>query len=214
MIQKYTTIQKYEEKEINVKKSRFICSIKPVKSEEEAAHFIQQIKKENYNANHNCSAFIIGLQQPLERCNDDGEPAGTAGKPMLEVLRGSDLTNVVAVVTRYFGGTLLGTGGLIKAYTESVKACLESAKIVEKQLCEKVVITLQYDIHAKVEYMLRNKQQIISDINYTDQVALTVFLDEQFSKTIQKEIVELTNDQCIIHSEGYYYVPKNTKQNE
>ncbi|MBQ7582572.1 MAG: YigZ family protein, partial [Lachnospiraceae bacterium] len=102
--------------EITVKKSRFIATLKPVETEEEATAFINEVKKKYWDAKHNCSAFVVGENGQLNRCSDDGEPAGTAGRPMLEVLQGIAVTNVCCVVTRYFGGTLLGTGGLIRAY--------------------------------------------------------------------------------------------------
>ena len=118
--------------EIEEKKSRFICHVKPVETEEEAVAFINAKKKEYWDARHNCSAFVIGKNAELTRCSDDGEPAGTAGRPMLEVLLNEEIRNVAVVVTRYFGGVLLGTGGLVRAYQAAVKAGLEESSIIEK----------------------------------------------------------------------------------
>ena len=120
MLHSYQTIKEDGQSEIEIKKSRFICSLKRVTSEEEAKDFIQAIKKEHWKANHHCSAFVIGEKNEIQRSSDDGEPSGTAGIPMLEVLKKNELINVIAVVTRYFGGTKLGTGGLIRAYTLSL----------------------------------------------------------------------------------------------
>lgn len=120
MLQKYRTIKEDNQHEVEIKKSRFICFLKRIETEEEAKAFIQQIKKEHWKANHNCSAFVLGDHHEIQRSSDDGEPSGTAGVPMLEVLKKNDLINVCAVVTRYFGGTKLGAGGLIRAYSGSV----------------------------------------------------------------------------------------------
>ena len=121
------------EAEIIEKKSRFIATVKPVESEEEALEFIAGLKKKYWNATHNCSAFVVGERQELQRCSDDGEPQGTAGRPMLDVLLGEDVHNVAVVVTRYFGGTLLGTGGLVRAYSKSVQEGLRQSCIIEKK---------------------------------------------------------------------------------
>ena len=118
--------------EIVEKKSRFIAHVQAVETVEEAQEFIEAVKKKYWDARHNCSAFSVGEQNPLTRCSDDGEPGGTAGKPILEVIQGSGICNIAIVVTRYFGGTLLGTGGLVRAYTEAAKAGLEESVIIEK----------------------------------------------------------------------------------
>ena len=119
--------------ELIEKKSRFIATVSPVKSEEEAQRFIEQIKKQYWDARHNCTAFTIGSRHQLTRCSDDGEPAGTAGRPMLDVLLGEDIHDTCVVVTRYFGGTLLGTGGLVRAYSGAVQEALKASVILERQ---------------------------------------------------------------------------------
>ena len=118
--------------EIVEKKSRFIANIKSVETVEEAQVYIEEMKKKYWDARHNCSAFSVGTEQVTTRCSDDGEPSGTAGKPILEVISGSGIHNIVVVVTRYFGGTLLGTGGLVRAYTDATRAGIENSDIVEK----------------------------------------------------------------------------------
>ena len=130
--------------EIEVKKSRFIANLKSVESEEEAAAFIAEIKKKYWDARHNCQAFTIGMNHELTRCSDDGEPAQTAGRPMLDVLLGEDVHNACVVVTRYFGGTLLGTGGLVRAYSGAVKEGLAASEIVEKKRAFEMKIVTDY----------------------------------------------------------------------
>ncbi|PKM95514.1 MAG: YigZ family protein [Firmicutes bacterium HGW-Firmicutes-1] len=207
MLDKYKTVLKETQQQIVHKKSKFLCSLIEVKSEDEALEYIQSIKKKYYDANHNCFAYIIGLnEQSIERFNDDKEPSGTAGKPMLEVLKGAGLKNVVAVVTRYFGGVLLGTGGLIKAYTEAIKTCLEEANIYESALCEKVHLEIDYNLLPKVEYLLHTSNQIIQDTLYSEKVIVKLFLDHSLSEKIKNDIIELTSGQCHIVSEGYRYV--------
>ena len=138
MLQKYRTIKEDNQHEVEIKKSRFICFLKRIETEEEAKAFIQQIKKEHWKANHNCSAFVLGDHHEIQRSSDDGEPSGTAGVPMLEVLKKNDLINVCAVVTRYFGGTKLGAGGLIRAYSGSVAQAIVHTGIVEGRLQQEV----------------------------------------------------------------------------
>ena len=139
MLEQYKTVHVGGEAEIIEKKSRFIATVKPVKSEEEAIAFIETLKKKYWNATHNCFAYVIGEHFQVQRCSDDGEPSGTAGKPMLDVLLGEEIHDVAVVVTRYFGGTLLGTGGLVRAYQSSTKAGLEASKVITKKYGHKIV---------------------------------------------------------------------------
>ena len=143
--------------EYEEKKSRFIATLKPVCSEEEAAAFIAEIKKKYWDARHNCSAYIIGKRGELTRCSDDGEPSGTAGRPMLEVLSGSGVTNAAVVVTRYFGGTLLGTGGLVRAYTKAVKEGLENSRLGKVSEGLEIEIIADYNDVGKITYALEQK---------------------------------------------------------
>ena len=151
MIERYRTIKENGQSEIEIKKSRFICSLKRIESEEEAKNFIQEIKKEHWKAHHNCSAFVIGEKNEIQRSSDDGEPSGTAGVPMLEVLKKNQLINVAAVVTRYFGGTKLGTGGLIRAYTHAVSQALSDIGIVEGTLQQEISVMITYPQLGKLQ---------------------------------------------------------------
>lgn len=206
MLENYITIFNEPESLIIQKKSKFICRVKSVETEGEALDYINNIRKKYYDAKHHCSAYIIGTKQVTERYNDDGEPAGTAGKPMLEVLRGKGLKNVVAVVTRYFGGTLLGTGGLIKAYTDSVKSSLEQAEILEKKLCERIIINTDYASLPKIEYEVRQQNQRIYDITYSEQVRIVILTERISSESIKKALINITNGKSNIISEGLFYV--------
>lgn len=183
--------------EIEEKKSRFIAFIKPIKTSEDAENFINQKKKEYWDARHNCSAFVIGAGAEVTRCSDDGEPSGTAGRPMLEVLLHSEVRNVVVVVTRYFGGTLLGTGGLIRAYQESVKLALESA-INDKLIAEEIEglslnLTIDYTLLGKIQYYLSEND--ISQVNtdYTDNVTVTIQFPKDDLEMIKKGLTEATS---------------------
>ena len=157
MIETYNTILQEGQDEIVEKKSRFIGYAVPVSSEEEAYAFVEKIRKQHYDARHNCYAFAIGSENTLLRFSDDGEPQGTAGKPILEVITGNAVVNICIVVTRYFGGTLLGTGGLVRAYTEAAKLALSDAGIHKMQLMKLVKITTNYNDSGKVQPILYGK---------------------------------------------------------
>ena len=144
MLKKYRTVFEGSEGEITEKKSRFIATVLPVHSEEEAIGFIEQMRKKYWNATHNCFAYVIGEHFEIQRCSDDGEPGGTAGKPMLDVLMGEELHDTAVVVTRYFGGTLLGTGGLVRAYQAATKAGLLAITVITKYLGKEYVIGTDY----------------------------------------------------------------------
>lgn len=178
--------------EIVEKKSRFIATVRRVETEQEAAAFIEEMKKKYWDARHNCSAFVIGSRGQLTRCSDDGEPSGTAGRPMLEVLLAEEIRNVAVVVTRYFGGTLLGTGGLVRAYTQAVKAGLaESVTGVMRQGLE---IDLQTDYNGvgKVLYILGEQGLEPVDSQYGQDVRLTLRIRKDQAQQLQKELVEAT----------------------
>lgn len=192
--------------EIVEKKSRFIAYIKKVETEEEATSFIAEIKKKNYDARHNCSAFIVGKNKELLRSSDDGEPSGTAGKPILEVLMGSGLVNIVCVVTRYFGGTLLGTGGLVRAYTDSTKAGLAQCQISIMNLGKKVKIHTDYNTIGKVLYELGQRGLNQEDSEYTDVIVLTVIVPIEDVDGFEKKITEISSGKTIMEvvEEVYY----------
>ena len=154
MLSQYKTVYKGGEGEIVEKKSRFIATVVPVHSEEEALKFVEAMKKKYWNATHNCYAYVIGENHELQRYSDDGEPGGTAGKPMLDVLIGEEIHNAAIVVTRYFGGTLLGTGGLVRAYSAAAKQGLASSVIITKNPGVKLRLATDYAGLGKIQYIL------------------------------------------------------------
>ncbi|ALF08773.1 YigZ family protein [Parageobacillus thermoglucosidasius] len=198
MLQKYYTVKGYGENEIVIEKSRFICYINRATTEEEAVQFIQQIKKKHWDATHNCSAYIIGEHDQIQKANDDGEPSGTAGIPMLEVLKKKGLKDTVAVVTRYFGGIKLGAGGLVRAYGKSVSEGLKAAGIVERRLTRVMHVTIDYTWLGKVENELRSSDYTIKDIHYSENVEMEIFVEETEKQTFVDWMTELTNGRAEI----------------
>lgn len=200
----------YEEK-----KSRFIAYVSPASSEEEAVRFIDSIKKKHYDARHNCPAFIIGRNSQLTRCSDDGEPSGTAGKPILEVLMGAGITNVVVVVTRYFGGTLLGTGGLVRAYTQAVQEGLKDAGIATMRYGVEMTISIDYTDVGRVQYLLGSRGIEIAASRYTDKVEFDICIPKEQEASLQKALVEATSARAGIEVTGSgYYMDILEKDNE
>lgn len=175
----YYSIKQTAQGEIEEKKSRFIATIRPVETKEEAEQFIAACKKKYPDARHNCSAYILGAEGQIEHSSDDGEPAGTAGRPMLEVLRGEKLTNVCVVVTRYFGGILLGTGGLVRAYTQSVKAGIENSQIIKKVKGTRFFFSVSYTDVGKLQYFIRQNNYILEDMMYAVMVDCIVLVEEE-----------------------------------
>ena len=194
----YKTIYKGATAEITEKKSRFVATIAQVSSEEEASAFIESIKKQNWNATHNCSAFIVGERGEGVRQSDDGEPSGTAGRPMLDVLQGAGLTNVAAVVTRYYGGTLLGTGGLVRAYSKAVQAGLSEVTTIEKIWGVMLSITTDYNGVGKIQYLLGEKQIPIMESTYTENVQIKILLPQGEVPALRAELIEATSGKAII----------------
>ena len=179
--------------EIIEKKSRFIATVKPVKSEEEAVSFINETKKKYWDARHNCSAFVIGKRQELTRCSDDGEPAGTAGRPMLDVLLKEDIHDAAVVVTRYFGGGLLGTGGLVRAYQQATKQGLLASDIIEKQDGSILLIRTDYTGIGKLQYLFAREKITVIDTEYAADVLVKAVIPEADRERIEKIITEQTN---------------------
>lgn len=192
--------------EYEEKKSRFIANVAPVSTEEEAAAFIDAMRKKYYDARHNCPAFVIGRNSELTRCSDDGEPGGTAGKPVLEVLLGAGVTNVAVVVTRYFGGTLLGTGGLVRAYTQAAQAGLAAAGIATMRYGTQLTIDLDYTDVGKVQYLLGNEQIEILDSRYAQDVEFDIRVPKERLEELTKKLTELTSARAKLEitGEGYY----------
>ena len=201
----YKTVYRGGTAEIVEKKSRFIAHSAHVESEEEALAFIEQIKKQYWDARHNCHAFSVGVTNETARCSDDGEPAQTAGKPMLDVLMGQQLKNTVVVVTRYFGGTLLGTGGLVRAYSAAVQEGLKESLIIEKFLCRRVRMSMDYTMLGKMQYLAAKLNLMILDTLYTEGVEMQLLVpDTQYAAFI-KEVTEASNGKVVPESEGLCY---------
>ncbi len=192
--------------EIVEKKSRFIAHVQSVSSVEEAQDYIEGIRKKYWDARHNCYAFSVGVENPVTRFSDDGEPGGTAGKPILEVILGSEIRNIVIVVTRYFGGTLLGTGGLVRTYTDASREGIKNTTVVEKIPGIRVMISTDYTDLGKIQYLLAQNQGMTEDSIYTDQVTIQAILPMEEKEAICKKLVEATSGRVnIIEDEGVYF---------
>ena len=187
------TIKEDGQVQEEIKKSRFICHVKRVYSEEEARAFIATIKKEHYKATHNCSAFIIGERNEIKRTSDDGEPSGTAGVPMLGVLENHNLTNVCVVVTRYFGGIKLGAGGLIRAYAGSVALAVKEIGIVEVKEQAGIQIQMSYAQYQEYGNFLKEHNLMELETNFTDQVETIIFVDKDDKDAIKASLIEFFN---------------------
>ncbi len=184
--------------EIIEKKSRFIATVEPVKTEEEALAFIERIRKQYWDASHNCTAFTLGENHRLTRCSDDREPAGTAGRPMLDVLLGEALHDTAVVVTRYFGGTLLGTGGLVRAYGAAVREGLRNAVILEKHPGIRLSVQTDYNGIGKIQYLLNQSHVPILRSEYTDSVFIEALVPIPLLDSVISSITEGTSGQAAL----------------
>ncbi len=198
MITSYKTVYHGGEGEIVEKKSRFIATVEPVHSEEEALAFLERIKKKYWDASHNCSAYVIGRSQSLQRYSDDGEPGGTAGRPMLDVLLGAGLCDTAIVVTRYFGGTLLGTGGLVRAYTKATQEGLSQSSVIEKQYAQRIQILTDYNGIGKIQYLLAQNGISVLNSQYTDKVSLEILAPIPQVEQIQAKLIEGTSGRAVL----------------
>lgn len=192
----YHTIQGYGESEIIIQKSRFLTYVSRAETEQQAQDFINNIKEKHKSANHNCSAYIIGEHDNIQKANDDGEPSGTAGVPMLEVLKKQGLQDTVVVVTRYFGGIKLGGGGLIRAYGKATTEGIDAAKVVERKLHHLMKISIDYTWLGKVENEVRNSVYPLKEINYAELVEVMVFSKADEEETFINWMAEMTNGQA------------------
>ena len=193
------------EGEIVEKKSRFISTIRKCETEEEAVAFIEEMKKKYWDARHNCSAFIIGSRGELTRCSDDGEPSGTAGRPMLEVLAGSGIRNIAVVVTRYFGGTLLGTGGLVRAYTTATARALEAAEVVTVRSVVALDVTVDYGLYERADLLIKAAGGKLAEPEFTDKVTLRWQMPEHTEGPLLTQLQELTRGTAnVTVSEPFY----------
>lgn len=203
---RYRTIYKMGEDEISIKKSRFIGYAMPVETEDKAIKFIEEIKTKHRDATHNVYAYVLGGDNNIQRYSDDGEPSGTAGIPALEVIKKEDLRNIAVVVTRYFGGKKLGTGGLIRAYTKGAKIGLEAGIIIDKILFRKVKVRIDYTLYGMVENYLINKGIYIEDTVFNDAVNLILYIEYEKDEIFRNTIRELTNGTGIIDDIGEEYL--------
>jgi len=198
MLEHYNTIYEGGEGEIIEKKSRFIATVRLVKTEEEALSFIEEMRKKYWNATHNCYAYVIGERKETMRCSDDGEPSGTAGKPMLDVLLGEDLYNTAVVVTRYFGGTLWGPGGLVRAYSKAVQEGLACSRIITKHHGILLEIGTDYNGVGKLQYLFGQRGIPITDSRYTEDVKLQVLVPKSEENAVKKAVTEATSARASI----------------
>jgi len=202
----YFTIAAQGSAEIVVSRSRFLCTLERVDDEISARSVIEQARREHWNARHHCSAFVLGPDRSIERSNDDGEPPGTGGAPMLEVLRGRELSDVVAVVTRWFGGTMLGTGGLSRAYADAVRAALEVTTLVqrvEQELCE---VTVDLAAAGRLEHELRSRGTKVLHIDYTDMATLSLAVPTIAVPIAEEIVAELTEGGAQLYRRGRRWV--------
>ena len=209
---KYYIVSKGGEGEITEKKSRFIAHVLPVESEEEALLQIENIKKKYWDARPNCYAYCIGKKQELKRCSDDGEPSQTAGKPMLDVLTGAGLCDTVVVVTRYFGGTLLGTGGLVRAYTAAAKAGVEASEVIEKIPAVQFLVKVTYNQIGTLLYLLGQRGYSQLDSEYAEDVSVRFLVPLTERASMEKQLLESFQGSAKTEIEDYGYYAKNGKE--
>lgn len=197
----YDTVYTGGSDEIVEKKSRFIAQVFPVETEEEVAQVLETTRKKYWDARHNCYAFVLGANGEISRCSDDGEPSGTAGRPILEVLTGRGLRNVLVIVTRYFGGTLLGTGGLVRAYSQATQAGLLASCIITKQVGYRMTIDTDYNGIGKLQYVAAQLKVAVLDTVYTDKVQMILLVPSELVDKVRKEVTEATAGQANIMQE-------------
>ncbi|MCS0654752.1 YigZ family protein [Cytobacillus firmus] len=205
MLPSYYTVKGYGENEIEIERSRFIAHVGRAETADEALEFIQKIKKIHSNATHNCSAYLIGENDQIQKANDDGEPSGTAGVPILEVLKKKKLKDTVVVITRYFGGIKLGAGGLIRAYGRATSEGLQATGIVERKLMTVMKTKIDYTLLGKVENELRYSNYDVKEIHYQENVEIETYVDKSKTDSFSKWMLNLTNGQSnIIIGESLY----------
>ncbi|WP_078429873.1 YigZ family protein [Alkalihalobacterium alkalinitrilicum] len=209
MLLSYRTVKSYGEHEINIQRSRFITYVDRATTEEKAQQFIEKIKKKHWNATHNCSAYLIGENDEIQKANDDGEPSGTAGVPMLEVLKKRGLKDTVVVVTRYFGGIKLGAGGLIRAYGSATSEGLNATGIVECTLMQIVHTTIDYHWLGKVENELRHSPYHLKEIHYLEQVEIETYVEKQQTDLFIDWMKNLTSGQAVITTGEVEYLEQD-----
>ena len=197
----YITVYEGGEGYYEEKKSRFIANVRHVTTEEEAEAFLQEIRKKYYDASHSCYAYTLGKKQETVKCSDAGEPSGTAGQPILSVLSGQKITDAIIVVTRYFGGTLLGTGGLVRSYTKAAQDGIEQSVIVHKYTAELLKIVTDYNGIGKLQYFFGQEGLNPTDQSFTEVVTVMLPVPEERTEAVMKKITDLTNGKAVITKE-------------
>src|SRR5699024_7874457 len=206
MLSNYYTVKKEDFDEIIIQKSRFIGYVKRVETEAEAQAFVQEIKKKHHDATHNCSAYMVGEHNQIQQANDDGEPSGTAGVPILEVLKKRDLKDTAVVVTRYFGGIKLGAGGLIRAYSSTTSKAIETAGVVQRRLMQGISVTVDYSLLGKLENELRHSDYILDSTNYLDKVEFIVYVPDGEEDNFRTWMIDLNSDKAAVADNVTAYV--------
>ena len=193
--------------EIEIKKSRFIADVWPVESEEDVQLRLERVRKEHKKASHHVYAYRLGDDDNHQRFNDDGEPGGTAGRPVLDVIRGENLYQVLVVVTRYFGGTLLGSGGLVRAYSQAAREGIQAAGYDELSEQVQCRIILSYPYAAKAEYLLSREPLLISDTIYAEQVTYIVNVPSEHVESVRSFLIDLSGGKVEFHVENSVFLP-------
>ncbi len=206
MLSLYLTVSGYGEAEIEIQKSRFIAYVQRADQEEAAVAFIEQIRKKHWNATHNCSAYVIGGNDQWQKADDDGEPSGTAGKPILEIIKKNQLKDTVIVVTRYFGGIKLGAGGLIRAYGKSASTGLKAVGITQRQNHTRIGVEIDYTFLGMLENQLRLQGYRIEDKIFTDTIRLIVLEKVGQEEILEQKVIDWTAGQVALTREGQVYV--------
>jgi len=212
MLKNMKTLYQEGNAELVVKKSKFLAVAKPVSNEQEAQAVIEALKKKYWDAAHTVFAYQIGERNEIQRYSDDGEPSGTAGIPLLDILRGQSIQNAMIAVTRYFGGTLLGTGGLVRAYGHSGAEAVRSAEVIEKKLYESLKIFTDYTSFGKIQYAALQNEHIIQKVNYTEQVEMDVLVLTDAAGSFIKEIADLTAGQAQVEKGSPVYAARVSEE--
>lgn len=209
MLPSYYTVKGYGENEIEIERSRFIAHVARAETADEALEFIHKIKKKHSNATHNCSAYLIGENDQIQKANDDGEPSGTAGVPILEVLKKKKLKDTVVVITRYFGGIKLGAGGLIRAYGKAASEGLNASGIVERRLMNIMHIKVDYNLLGKLENELRSSSFLLKEIHYLEKVEFETYVEINQTDVFINWATEITNGQSEISRGKLHYLEED-----
>ncbi|HHV18811.1 MAG TPA: YigZ family protein [Thermoanaerobacterales bacterium] len=202
----FLTVNKPSESMYVVKKSKFIANVVPIKNNNEAEKHLEQFRKKYWDATHNVYAYVLGLNDEIQKFSDDGEPSGTAGRPVLEVVKSKEVKNVLVVVTRYFGGILLGAGGLVRAYSESASIGLKNSNIIRRIKSNAYEITTDYSMLGRLQWEMNEKNIIIKDIDYTEKVTMTVYVPESYNLDLEQFILNITSGNSVVKCIGNYYI--------